>query len=319
MVTPPGMIADALGPWGEALAPPRLISHRENAVYEVALPRGRAALRLHRPGFRSREQVESELVWTERLAGTGFPCPPPLRTRSGALSHRLPDGQIVSVIGWLDGQPIAAPTQPPSETPAELAALYAEVGALLARLHTASDALRLPPGFTRPRWDRDGLTGPQPLWGRYWHMPLLTPSEAGEIIAARDRAREVLADFDAAADCGLIHSDALRENVFRTPNGLALLDFDDSGFGYRIYDLAACLTQMLDDAAYPTMVTALLDSYAAHRPLAPHARALFGMFAMLRSFSALGWTIPRMAPDHPRLRVHRDRALRLARAFMARS
>ena len=36
--------------WGAQVV--RLISHRENAVYEITLPDGqRAALRLHRPGY----------------------------------------------------------------------------------------------------------------------------------------------------------------------------------------------------------------------------------------------------------------------------
>ena len=187
---------------------------------------------------------------------------------------------------------------------------------MLARLHNVTDALELPEGFIRPRWDRAGLTGPDPLWGRYWEAPGLSDKEVELIVAARDRARASLAEFDAVADCWLIHADALRENVFRTRSGLALIDFDDSGFGYRMYDLASSVTQAVDDAAYPEITDGLLDGYAAERPLAVAARELFPMFAMLRAFSAVGWTIPRVAAKDPKLAIYRRRALKAAEAFL---
>ena len=137
------------------------------------------------------------------------------------------------------------------------------------------------------------------------------------MLAARDRARAILAAFDAEADVGLIHADALRENVFRQTSGLALIDFDDSGFGYRMYDLASAVTQSVDDEAYPEIVQALLDGYAAGRPLSRTARDLFPMFAMLRALSAIGWAIPRIAPDHPKVPLYTSRALRAAEMFLS--
>lgn len=311
------MIEAALAPWGRPLTPPRLISHRENAVYDVSLPQGRAALRLHRQGYRSRAQIASELIWTEGLAARGFPCPCPLRTKAGDLTHQMPDGQVVTLIEWVEGEPIGDALKALPGTRDQQTGLYVQIGGLLADLHSQSDALDLPHGFTRPLWDRDALTGPDPLWGRYWNMPLLTRDDVAEILAARDRARATLEQLGADLDQGLIHSDALQENMFRTPRGLTLLDFDDGGFGFRMYDLASCLTQLVDEPAYPDLVASLMDGYAARRPLPDASRASFGMFAMLRCFSALGWTIPRMAPDHPRLPIHKARALRLARAFLA--
>ena len=102
--------------------------------------------------------------------------------------------------------------------------------------------------FDRPRWDIDGLTGEQPLWGRYWEMALLTETQRDLVIAARDKARVFLRGYDG--EVTLIHTDALRENVFRGPYGLGLIDFDDAGFGYVMYDLAAstnCRVQLSSD------------------------------------------------------------------------
>ncbi len=291
---------------------PRLISHRENAVYEVALARGRAALRLHRPGYRTEAEIRSELIWTEALADAGFPAPRPLRTQDGALMAQLPDGQTATMIAWMEGTPIGAGG---TALEGDRRDLYRRVGMLLARLHAVSDGLDLPQGFIRPLWDADGLTGPDPLWGRAWAHPALSGAEAALILAARDRARALLTTHDGALDRGLIHADALRENVFQTGAGLALIDFDDSGIGYRMYDLVSALTQSLDDADHDDLASALMEGYGGVRHLPQTVRDLFPLFAMLRAFSAVGWMIPRVAPDDPKTALYLARALRLARAY----
>lgn len=309
-------LAAAADAWGGSSHPARLISHRENAVYEVDLAGTRAAMRLHRPGYRTKGEILSELQWCEALADVGFPAPRPIRTQSGGLIHTLRDGQFVTVIGWMSGAPIGAGDAALGGSTDQQCALYRDIGGLLARLHNRTDTLSLPDGFTRPHWDRDGLVGPNPLWGRYWQAGCLSTADADLVCAARDRAGRILAEFDAQADCGLIHADALRENVFRTDTGLALIDFDDAGHGYRLYELGSCLTQSVDEPAFHALSDALLDGYGAERPLSARARALYPMFSMLRSFSALGWTMPRLASDHPKLATYRARALTQAQGFL---
>ena len=41
--------------------PLRLLRNRENAVFEIAIPSGRAALRLHRIGYQDSAAIASEL------------------------------------------------------------------------------------------------------------------------------------------------------------------------------------------------------------------------------------------------------------------
>ena len=70
--------------WGGYIEQPKLIKHRENAVFDVTL-RGnvRVALRLHRPGYKKQEEIESELWWTNALAEKGFPVPVPVQNVDG--------------------------------------------------------------------------------------------------------------------------------------------------------------------------------------------------------------------------------------------
>ncbi|MDJ0627357.1 MAG: phosphotransferase [Rhodobacter sp.] len=301
--------------WGGSAQPPRLLSHRENAVFRVELPSGLAALRLHRPGYRTDAQIKSELSWTRELAARGFPAPPPVPLPSGGDLLEMAGGQRASVIGWMEGAPLGSGADRLKPGGIET---YYSVGVLLARLHRMTQDIGAD-RFDRPRWDIDGLTGARPLWGQYWTMPLLTDSQRQLVITARDTARERLTGYLAGgAEMTLIHTDALRENVFRRRDGsLALIDFDDSGFGFVMYDLAASVTQMVDDPLYPEARAAIIEGYGTMRPVRPEDVAAFDMFGMLRAFSALGWTIPRLPADHPKLPTYVRRACDLAGAFLA--
>lgn len=310
----PALIAaTAQAAWG-CVGVPDLLSHRENAVFAVVLPGGaRAALRVHRPGYKSDAEIAEELAFCAGLADAGLRCPRGVPTLSGDWLWHGDTGQVVSLVSWIDGAPLGAGDR---ALPPEAPHLYGELGAVLAALHRAAADLG-GVGTGRPAWDLDGLTGAAPLWGRYWESPVLSRDEAALVLRARGHARAFL--VEAAQDLGrsVVHGDALRENVFVTEDGLALIDFDDCGPGYRAYDLAVALTQSLDDALLPALRDALVSGYADVAPLSAAERAALPVFSMLRSFSALAWLGPRYPAGHPKVPLYKGRALRAAEDVLA--
>jgi len=297
--------AEAAALWGGTVH--RLLGQRENAVFEMALPGGtRAALRLHRHGYRDDAAITSELWWCAALAQAGVAVPAPLPALSGALLQRLASGRCASAIAWAEGEALGAGGQPLSGTVAEQTALYRSLGRLLAQVHSATDAMTLPAGFVRPRWDSDGLTGDTPLWGRFWEHPALTPDDAATLRHARDALRERLADLARHADIGPIHADVLRENVLVSGEGLSLIDFDDCGTGFRLYDLGTAMLQNLAEPACPAIRDALIDGYGETRAIDP---GLVPLFTLARCLASVGWTMPRLAPDDPIHRSHIARAV----------
>lgn len=286
----------------------RLIGERENAVYEITLPRGeKAALRLHRAGYQSADAIRSELWWCDQLAAAGLPVPRPLPDQSGEILVTLPGGQFASAVSWVDGAPIGALGKPLAGSPAEQIDLHLRLGHLVAEIHSATDALTLPDWFTRPRWDREGLTGGAPLWGRFWDHPSLTPSERRGITEARDLLRARLAPGQpATADFGLIHADLLRENIFTNDHSLSVIDFDDSGYGFRGYDLGTAMIQNLAEPCRDDLLTALTEGYAAIRPM---TESMVALFTLARVLASLGWAMERLPPDSPIHRSHIARAL----------
>jgi len=294
--------------WAIAESDLHLIAHRENAVFSATLPDGsKAALRIHRRGYNSEGEIRSELWWAEALAARGFPTPLPIPSAQGALTARLPDGHVASLVEWIDATAIGSGDTPLPQTLPDKINLYRQIGALLANLHKISDNLTLPTDFQRRKWDLEGLLGDSPHWGRFWENPLLDDAQRRELEHLRQDATEILAEY--TGDFGLIHADALRENIMQDARGLTLIDLDDSGFGWRLYDLAVALSQGIEDADYPALRNAILQGYADTRPLPDRAEELFALFAALRAGASLGWCATRVPPGSAAMRRYLHRAL----------
>lgn len=280
---------DAAPLWGLDPARLTLAARRENTVWRAETTDGPRALRLHRPGYRTHAELVSELDWMAMLADHGLNVPRPIPSRHGRLVEWLGD-TAVDLLTWLPGRTLGThgALDGITDRPGHMRSL----GALLARLHDLSDAWTPPPGFTRPRWDRPGLLGEAPLWGPFWQNPDLTPEQAALMQTVRARADAALARLEPGLDFGLIHADAISENVMIHDGQLALIDFDDGGWGFRDFELATVLMRQLTAPDYPSLRAALLAGYAPRRPVDP---ATLDLFVMLRALTYCGWIIPRMA------------------------
>jgi Ser/Thr protein kinase RdoA (MazF antagonist) len=291
------LATQALTHWGVAGPPPRLIKNRENAVFEVTAPDGsRAALRIHRAGYQSKAGIRSELDLMFYLNDAGFQAPCPIPTTKDDLMTTVgAPAQVANMLTWVDGVPMGESEKPLNWPAATQRQLHRTLGAEIARLHNIFDGMALPPGFTRPAWDIDGFLGDNPVWGRFWQNPGLTPEQAEIVQQARAKARVVLAEFQAnGGDFGLIHADPIRENVLVNGTDIAIIDFDDCGFGFRMYDLATSLYRSLNEPLIDALMAELRHGYRTVRPLPDAHWQHLPLFLMLRSFALLGWIVPRM-------------------------
>lgn len=311
------MARAALAYWGGEVRAPKLINIRENIVFQVWLRDGTvAALRLHRPGYQSRAAIEAELVWTGRLAEAGMRVPEPVLTPQGRLTARVGD-RLASCVRWLDGEAVGATGVPLAGSPGEQAALFEEIGALVGDLHRLTDGLAERDSLDRPRWDIDGLLGEHPRWGRFWENPMFSDADRQVIEAARSKAREALTELQGAgADFGLVHADVLRENLLRGPEGMALIDFDDSGYGFRLYDLGTAVVQSLEEPALPLLVRGLCDGYRRTRTGSTITPRALTLFILLRCLASAGWIMTRSADFDPRRILYRQRAMNLSTWFL---
>jgi hypothetical protein len=88
------------------------VAARENAVFRVECADGAGyALRIHRQGYHSLAELESENEWTTALSDAGIDTPRPVPTRAGPAYATVPYGphgetRQVGLIEWIDGVPL---------------------------------------------------------------------------------------------------------------------------------------------------------------------------------------------------------------------
>ena len=280
--------AEAARHWGLEDARIVLAARRENVVYRVTAGDADYALRLHRPGYRNAAQLESELQWMAVLAEGGLDVPAPLATCAGGFLAEV-GGHLVDVLSWVPGAALGKAGQ--LEGVADRAGFCRALGAAMARMHDIGDAWVRPEGFTRPSWDRDGLLGEAPLWGRFWDHPHLGTEDRELLLEVRAQADAALAGIETEADYGLIHADLLSENMLFDNGRIWLIDFDDGGWGFRDFELATFLLRFTGAPDYAGLRAALCDGYAVRRTVDP---ARLDLFLLLRALTYPGWIMDRL-------------------------
>lgn len=284
----------------------RLIKCRENAVFRVATGDGRTcALRVHRAGYHTDQQLRSELAWMQALIADGFDVPEPVPTAAGGLftvvAHEsVPEPRQVDLLRWVDGRPADTEGALKGDL-ASLESVFHTIGVVAARLHNQSSRWRPPADFTRPAWDTDGLVGEQPLWGRFWELGLLTGAQRALIDRARSALREDLSRLERTRrNYGLIHADMLPENLVVDGSRVHLIDFDDAGYGWHMFEIATALYSRLGQAYQGAIERAMLAGYRSERELTTADEALLPLFYAARGLTYLGWVQTRRETEHAR-------------------
>ncbi|MES0885099.1 phosphotransferase enzyme family protein [Roseibium sp. SCP14] len=285
--------------WGLEDSQIILVAERENRVFKVTSRNGTFALRVHRKGLRTDAELLSELCWMAELSSAGLSVPCPVASARGSLFHLIEDHQV-DMLTWLGGSPLGKTSEPLQHS--DRVEVFCQIGQTLAQLHRISDAWIPPDGFVRGSWNRAGLVGTDPLWGRFWENPDLTSAEVQTLRAFREASHEDLVRLEVTLDYGLIHADAVRENIMIDESSLHLIDFDDSGYGYRLFDVATALLKNMGEPDFPELKDALLQGYLGLRPLDVSA---LDLFLALRAVTYVGWNISRLEEPNGRIRNSR--------------
>jgi len=257
----------------------RFIADDENATFRVDATapdgRDRFLLRVHRPARHGRNvdpaaAIGSELGWLTALrADTDLLVPAPFRTSGGKLTTVAagPDAtepRVCSVLRWMDGRIHSAAPRPVH---------LHRLGSAMAQLHNHAGQWRAPAGFVRIRWDWETFFGDTMIYGGInaadvWD--LLPGDQRGRFARVASRIGRIMTHLGEGADAfGLIHADLHLGNVLFWRGEARVIDFDDCGFGYWLYDIAVALWELRHRDDYEDFRLALIDGYTQLRPLPP--------------------------------------------------
>jgi Ser/Thr protein kinase RdoA (MazF antagonist) len=229
----------------------------------------RYALRMHEPGYQSDAAIASELAWLAALRrDADLPVPEPVPALSGELLVEVgipgvPEPRRCSLLRWVRGRMLT----PQHVSPQHLRA----VGRLMARMHRHAAHWQPPAGFSRPRYDWEGLYGDNPLVkvpaSVVW--PLLPRAHIEPFTMVTGQLRQVMEDLGQGPDAfGLIQADlAVGANVLFQGGQARAIDFDDCAFGYWMFDLGVALSEWWGSEAFPWVREALLEGYVEFRSL----------------------------------------------------
>jgi Ser/Thr protein kinase RdoA (MazF antagonist) len=245
-------------------------------------------LRVHRPGYHDRAAIESELAWVAALRADGVvrtATVVPARDGSSVVAGRAhPDAAArwCVLVDWLPGEH-------PREDRLEPAA-FERLGSLAAAMHRHARRWRRPAWFTRPRWDWAGCLGPDGNWGRWQDAPGVGPAEREVLGRAADALRSRLAAFGDGPDrFGLVHADMRLANLLVHDGSVSVIDFDDCGFGWYMYDLGSSLSFIEHYPTVPQMIDSWVRGYRSQAPLSADEEAELPTFVMLRRLLLVAW------------------------------
>ena len=265
------------------------INHEYNSTFSVETSGGaKFALRVNVNSPRSIKNLNAEVEWLSQLASAGVVkvCVP-VANRSGDLVTEVwheGSGRTLKAVlfEWLDGSELG--DEPTAEQ------VFA-LGAAMAKLHEQAMSVRLSdeaelPDLREFFWGAENmLTGS--------NSPLET--ETKDIISdAISRIDEVVASLFLRDVARPIHADLHGWNVMWHDGEVSVFDFDDSGFGVPLQDLATALYYLDTDEQNEAM----LAGYASIRPVPEYSAEEFKALMLHRRIALLNYLYETDNPEH---------------------
>ncbi|MGD9872726.1 MAG: phosphotransferase enzyme family protein [Kiritimatiellia bacterium] len=270
----------------------RVLSHEhlrtsENAVIKLLTDSGKSyALRIRKIIGSYKQQITSELIVLRDFSeSTGADIPSPLATRSGELFCIVNDDGndfMCIIFSWVGGVHLGGN----DITPAHMASMAKAV----AQLHRFSSSCHPPEKLVRPVYDDAWFFGDKSWTASSEFVSRLDPDDAAYLSAANDSIRARLRQYPRNADTfGLIHYDLHVGNFLFDGDKANMIDFDECGFGWYLFDLAHILFEFIGDQRFDSFKKVAADNYGAGRGISPYSDSDLNLFLALQGIAYMNW------------------------------
>lgn len=266
-----------------------LINVSENFTYRIENPSGfKAILRVHRENYHSRRSIECELAWIDALSKSGL-----IETPSyffGKDGSAIQECSIDNINGsrYLVLFHFVSGSAP--EENKNLDTLYEKLGRLAGTCHNHVLSWEKPDNFERLTWDIDTIFGSNALWGNWRLAPEVTKEVQDKLERVELKIRGRLLDYGKSEKrFNLIHADMRLANLLIDQESTRLIDFDDCGFGWFMYDFASAISFIEDSPMVSYFKSSWIKGYKSVRELSVEDEKEIDTFIMLRRMALLAW------------------------------
>jgi Ser/Thr protein kinase RdoA (MazF antagonist) len=245
-------------------------------------------LRVHRLGYCTAQEIRSELAWIDALRRDAvIETAAPIAGRNGELVQTLasPSGRpsrYAVAFEWVPGQ----------EPQAGVGSChwFEQLGELSAKMHAHARSWTLPPGFCRRRWDLEAMVGAKGYWGSWRAAIALTSAGTAALEQTLGFIRQRIERFGMGPQrFGLVHADLRLANLLVSEPHLRIIDFDDCGFSWFLYDFASAVSFIEHEPIVPELMRAWIRGYARVAPLSLEELQEIPTFVVLRRILLMAW------------------------------
>lgn len=264
------------------------VTFSENVTYVVTNEEGEkiGIISLHRPGYHTVGELCDELLWMDEVRQeTDVTVPAVYRDKTGHFLRPLVIPHMprlyYSIFAFVPGKTLETMGDC-SETVAK------QIGRMAAQLHEqAKRRARKRQKLDCFTWDIPELLGKQARWGSFMAYPA-QETQKRLLRQAADKICYHLEEYGRnERNYFLIHADLHAGNLLVQGDTVTLIDFDDCGYSWFLYDLGSFLSRQNEH------LTEWIDNwctgYEYVAPLRAQDIAMIPSFMVLRRLVRLGW------------------------------
>ena len=167
---------------------------------------------------------------------------------------------------------------------------FNRLGEISGHIHRHAKNWTPPGNFNRHHWTPDTILDDGQHWGA-WQNGVDVEGEVLALLTRLDQVvRKRLEKLPIEKNgYGLIHADLRLANTLVTGNHTAIIDFDDCGFGWYMYELAGAISFLEERPEAGDLIASWLDGYKKINPISSVIEAEIPTLIMLRRLQLIGW------------------------------